>query len=230
MSVLSSPWWTHVLLKNDCIVQNVCWWVVFAFRIFIQYTSQLWPLLILPFTPNLRRQSKAGCHSSRLCLRRALARDLLNQNSTMADGSLRMVAAYPSPPNHSSPQHPYFSQSSEPRRKESLSALPLRYDNACANMAASSMSPLDIKSGFGGVGTAIAYGGPQSSTLSEGLNEKNSLLSGLGFTKSSAEKKLTRDGQPAKRRGPKPDSKPAMTRRQELNRQAQRYGKTSEYS
>lgn len=31
------------------------------------------------------------------------------------------------------------------------------------------------------------------------------------------------DGQPAKRRGPKPDSKPALTRRQELNRQAQRY-------
>jgi hypothetical protein len=33
----------------------------------------------------------------------------------------------------------------------------------------------------------------------------------------------TRDGQPPKRRGPKPDSKPAWTRRQELNRQAQRY-------
>jgi len=31
------------------------------------------------------------------------------------------------------------------------------------------------------------------------------------------------DGQPQKRRGPKPDSKPALTRRQELNRQAQRY-------
>lgn len=30
------------------------------------------------------------------------------------------------------------------------------------------------------------------------------------------------DGQPPKRRGPKPDSKPAQTRRQELNRQAQR--------
>ncbi|OKL58546.1 hypothetical protein UA08_06051 [Talaromyces atroroseus] len=36
------------------------------------------------------------------------------------------------------------------------------------------------------------------------------------------QKKTTRDGQPAKRRGPKPDAKPAMTRRQELNRQAQR--------
>ncbi|KAI1917073.1 hypothetical protein LOZ53_002796 [Ophidiomyces ophidiicola] len=32
----------------------------------------------------------------------------------------------------------------------------------------------------------------------------------------------TIDGQPPKRRGPKPDSKPAQTRRQELNRQAQR--------
>ncbi|KAJ5183841.1 hypothetical protein N7492_001457 [Penicillium capsulatum] len=35
-------------------------------------------------------------------------------------------------------------------------------------------------------------------------------------------KKTTRDGQLPKRRGPKPDSKPALTRRQELNRQAQR--------
>lgn len=30
------------------------------------------------------------------------------------------------------------------------------------------------------------------------------------------------DGNPPKRRGPKPDSRPALTRRQELNRQAQR--------
>jgi len=30
------------------------------------------------------------------------------------------------------------------------------------------------------------------------------------------------EGQEPKRRGPKPDSKPALTRRQELNRQAQR--------
>ncbi|KAF3769303.1 hypothetical protein M406DRAFT_240113, partial [Cryphonectria parasitica EP155] len=44
----------------------------------------------------------------------------------------------------------------------------------------------------------------------------------LNFLKSLSDKKLTRDGQPAKRRGPKPDSKPALTRRQELNRQAQR--------
>jgi hypothetical protein len=45
----------------------------------------------------------------------------------------------------------------------------------------------------------------------------------LGFLKNLTEKKNTRvDGQPPKRRGPKPDSKPALTRRQELNRQAQR--------
>jgi hypothetical protein len=45
----------------------------------------------------------------------------------------------------------------------------------------------------------------------------------LGFLKNLTEKKSARvDGQPPKRRGPKPDSKPALTRRQELNRQAQR--------
>ncbi|KAI7240639.1 hypothetical protein KC330_g1179 [Hortaea werneckii] len=38
----------------------------------------------------------------------------------------------------------------------------------------------------------------------------------------NVEQKQTKDGQPPKRRGPKPDSKPALTRRQELNRQAQR--------
>ncbi|ETI26404.1 hypothetical protein G647_03181 [Cladophialophora carrionii CBS 160.54] len=46
----------------------------------------------------------------------------------------------------------------------------------------------------------------------------------MGYLKNfgGMQKKITRDGQPAKRRGPKPDSKPAQTRRQELNRQAQR--------
>ncbi|KAI1805021.1 hypothetical protein F4811DRAFT_254674 [Daldinia bambusicola] len=44
----------------------------------------------------------------------------------------------------------------------------------------------------------------------------------LNFLKSLNDKKTTRDGNPPKRRGPKPDSKPALTRRQELNRQAQR--------
>ncbi|KAK0660819.1 hypothetical protein QBC41DRAFT_236398 [Cercophora samala] len=45
----------------------------------------------------------------------------------------------------------------------------------------------------------------------------------LEFLKNITDKKsTTKDGQPPKRRGPKPDSKPALTRRQELNRQAQR--------
>ncbi|KAL3961663.1 hypothetical protein ACCO45_003186 [Purpureocillium lilacinum] len=44
----------------------------------------------------------------------------------------------------------------------------------------------------------------------------------LGFFKSLADKRANREGNPPKRRGPKPDSKPALTRRQELNRQAQR--------
>ncbi|KAF2426525.1 hypothetical protein EJ08DRAFT_721730 [Tothia fuscella] len=43
----------------------------------------------------------------------------------------------------------------------------------------------------------------------------------LGSGNSNNDKK-SRDGQAPKRRGPKPDSKPALTRRQELNRQAQR--------
>ncbi|CRG91702.1 hypothetical protein PISL3812_08753 [Talaromyces islandicus] len=59
---------------------------------------------------------------------------------------------------------------------------------------------------------------------SDGLVESNKL--NIGFLKmlggGSGPKKTTRDGQPAKRRGPKPDAKPALTRRQELNRQAQR--------
>ncbi|KAJ4344175.1 hypothetical protein N0V95_006290 [Ascochyta clinopodiicola] len=53
-------------------------------------------------------------------------------------------------------------------------------------------------------------------------SEPRSPLAQFGFFKSLTEKKTTRDGQTPKRRGPKPDSKPALTRRQELNRQAQR--------
>lgn len=69
-------------------------------------------------------------------------------------------------------------------------------------------------------------------------SESKSPLAQFGFFKGLTEKKTTRglllqelvpakslsdaDGQPPKRRGPKPDSKPALTRRQELNRQAQR--------
>ncbi|EME49844.1 hypothetical protein DOTSEDRAFT_164596 [Dothistroma septosporum NZE10] len=60
--------------------------------------------------------------------------------------------------------------------------------------------------------------GPSSAS-----SDKASPLSNLNFFKSlNPEKKQTKDGQPPKRRGPKPDSKPALTRRQELNRQAQR--------
>ncbi|CAI6332186.1 unnamed protein product [Periconia digitata] len=53
-------------------------------------------------------------------------------------------------------------------------------------------------------------------------SDSKSPLTNFTFFKSLAEKKTTRDGQPPKKRGPKPDSKPALTRRQELNRQAQR--------
>ncbi|ORY05677.1 hypothetical protein BCR34DRAFT_43418 [Clohesyomyces aquaticus] len=64
--------------------------------------------------------------------------------------------------------------------------------------------------------------GQWQSLGSESASSK-SPLTNFGFFKNLAgEKKTTRDGQPAKRRGPKPDSKPALTRRQELNRQAQR--------
>lgn len=52
--------------------------------------------------------------------------------------------------------------------------------------------------------------------LRRGLHSRLDLTSGIV------------DGQPPKRRGPKPDAKPALTRRQELNRQAQRYGRVRE--
>ncbi|KAL9607883.1 MAG: hypothetical protein Q9167_007246 [Letrouitia subvulpina] len=42
------------------------------------------------------------------------------------------------------------------------------------------------------------------------------------FLRGITRPKVTRAGHPPKRRGPKPDSKPALTRRQELNRMAQR--------
>ncbi|KAI9811424.1 MAG: hypothetical protein M1832_000893 [Thelocarpon impressellum] len=53
-------------------------------------------------------------------------------------------------------------------------------------------------------------------------SSRSPLHMNLGFLRSLTEKKPARDGQQPKRRGPKPDSKPALTRRQELNRQAQR--------
>ncbi|QSZ33370.1 hypothetical protein DSL72_002958 [Monilinia vaccinii-corymbosi] len=53
---------------------------------------------------------------------------------------------------------------------------------------------------------------------------KSPLAMSLGFLKNLTEKKKSTqvDAQTSKRRGPKRDSKPALTRRQELNRQAQR--------
>ncbi|GJN72892.1 hypothetical protein PLICBS_006968 [Purpureocillium lilacinum] len=64
----------------------------------------------------------------------------------------------------------------------------------------------------------------QSSPEASGGAQDKSALSplNLGFFKSLADKRANREGNPPKRRGPKPDSKPALTRRQELNRQAQR--------
>ncbi|KAF2753219.1 hypothetical protein EJ05DRAFT_494977 [Pseudovirgaria hyperparasitica] len=73
-----------------------------------------------------------------------------------------------------------------------------------------------------GAGRGCEPVGRWTSTASES-NSSRSPLATFGFFKNlTGEKKTTRDGQPAKRRGPKPDSKPALTRRQELNRQAQR--------
>ncbi|KAK7731011.1 hypothetical protein SLS53_008882 [Cytospora paraplurivora] len=90
-------------------------------------------------------------------------------------------------------------------------------------MAPSSTSPLNIKNEFGGVGTSIAYGAPASSSnQGPSSHDSNHDPLSLNFLKDFADKKFTRDGQPTKRRGPKPDSRPALTRRQELNRQAQR--------
>ena len=76
------------------------------------------------------------------------------------------------------------------------------------------------------------YGHGDSNTV------RSPLHMNLGFFKNLSEKKTAKgersdpvmccqayrilDGQTPKRRGPKPDSKPALTRRQELNRQAQR--------
>ncbi|KAK6342907.1 hypothetical protein TWF718_008288 [Orbilia javanica] len=62
---------------------------------------------------------------------------------------------------------------------------------------------------------------PDNAGRDEQLSDDPSKLSGF-FKNISFGNRTTKDGQPAKRRGPKPDSKPAQTRRQELNRQAQR--------
>jgi len=70
--------------------------------------------------------------------------------------------------------------------------------------------------------------GPQAPSSAHDLESQHSSerspLSNFGFLKTLGldNKKQTKDGAAPKRRGPKPDSKPALTRRQELNRQAQR--------
>ncbi|KAF2157608.1 hypothetical protein K461DRAFT_21427 [Myriangium duriaei CBS 260.36] len=58
---------------------------------------------------------------------------------------------------------------------------------------------------------------PDQAPLEDARSPISNILRNLGTNQ-----KQTKDGQPQKRRGPKPDSKPALTRRQELNRQAQR--------
>ncbi|PBP17453.1 BZIP-type transcription factor [Diplocarpon rosae] len=78
----------------------------------------------------------------------------------------------------------------------------------------SALSPIDQ---YGNKSGGSGYGSGQSES------GKSPLSLSLGFLKNLTEKKSARaDGQQPKRRGPKPDSKPALTRRQELNRQAQR--------
>ncbi|KAG6039792.1 hypothetical protein E4U41_002139 [Claviceps citrina] len=69
-------------------------------------------------------------------------------------------------------------------------------------------------------GSNRSYPSPEGTTSSQDRNGSSPLS--LEFLKSMTEKKTTREGNTPKRRGPKPDSKPALTRRQELNRQAQR--------
>ncbi|KAB5581064.1 BZIP-type transcription factor, partial [Coniochaeta sp. 2T2.1] len=108
------------------------------------------------------------------------------------------VTAYPSPPNSFSPPHTKPSISSHYDRAAVMST-----SLSPTNHHQSSQSPL-------GGGSASGQDKSPLSSLS------------LGFLKGLTEKKTTREGNPPKRRGPKPDSKPALTRRQELNRQAQR--------
>ncbi|KAI1504456.1 hypothetical protein F5X99DRAFT_372481 [Biscogniauxia marginata] len=73
------------------------------------------------------------------------------------------------------------------------------------------------------LGSLYEHVSMSSSSSPHAAPEKSPLSSlNLNFLKSLNDKRTTRDGNPPKRRGPKPDSKPALTRRQELNRQAQR--------
>ncbi|KZF23737.1 hypothetical protein L228DRAFT_238259 [Xylona heveae TC161] len=78
------------------------------------------------------------------------------------------------------------------------------------------MSTLSPPEGSGG-GNTSGYGSGESNSSRSPLSHLS-----LSLFKSFSDRKATRDGQAPKKRGPKPDSKPAQTRRQELNRQAQR--------
>ncbi|KAJ4150896.1 hypothetical protein LMH87_011624 [Akanthomyces muscarius] len=66
------------------------------------------------------------------------------------------------------------------------------------------------------------YSSHQSQSPGDGSEGKSPVGLNLDFFKNLNDKRSNRDGKTQKRRGPKPDSKPALTRRQELNRQAQR--------
>lgn len=81
---------------------------------------------------------------------------------------------------------------------------------------AATLQEIDAMYGTSSPGGMHALGFDQSGSETKSPTGQD-LLKNLGV-----DKKVKADGQPPKRRGPKPDSKPALTRRQELNRQAQR--------
>ncbi|KAL7628703.1 hypothetical protein AAE478_000218 [Parahypoxylon ruwenzoriense] len=85
-------------------------------------------------------------------------------------------------------------------------------------------SPSDHKPSLGSLYEHVSMSSSSSpQNINSAQADKGPLSSlNLNFLKSLNDKRTTRDGNPPKRRGPKPDSKPALTRRQELNRQAQR--------
>ncbi|KAI6786026.1 uncharacterized protein J7T54_006365 [Emericellopsis cladophorae] len=79
----------------------------------------------------------------------------------------------------------------------------------------------DRHGGDGQTGASSVSPAQQSNFSPSSGGEQNN--NGLNALKNLAAKRSSRaDGSQPKRRGPKPDSKPALTRRQELNRQAQR--------
>lgn len=153
----------------------------------------------------------------------------------MADGGPRLVAPYQNIPPNSLPHNHYLGHvpdNSYSRRKPPVSSLQLQDLSIHGTMASSSVAAasfvkneFDVGGTLTGAGMPQVYGAPlPSSTLQAPLGAADlAPPMDLSILKNFSEKKVTRDGQPAKRRGPKPDSKPALTRRQELNRQAQRY-------